>query len=156
MKANSTMSVTTMGTEIRFDFDELRHLILDVAELTGTIQRMAMTHGVKQKCVDAAALSRDPATGRSATAEEKYAAVSAMIGRLRSGVWNDRGAGESGGALLNALVAAYPARTRGELVEWLRGRSDKEKRALRASEKLRPFLAIVPDGRGDELLDELG
>lgn len=157
MKANSTMTVITNSDRLTFDFPELGQvLVLTIEDLTPGIREAAELHGLKQKCVDAAALSRDPATGRSATAQEKYAAVSAMIERLRSGVWNDRGAGESGGALLNALVAAYPAQTRADLVEWLRWRTGKEKRALRNSEKLRPFLAIVPDGRGDELLGELG
>src|SRR6266850_6702486 len=107
MKANSTMTVVTDGTEVRFDFGNLGQLRIDVTELTDEIQRMAMLHGVKQKCVDAAALSRDPATGRSATAQEKHLAVKAMIDRLRSGGWNDRSDG--GGALLSALCQAYPA-----------------------------------------------
>lgn len=153
MKANSTMSVTIDGSRVVFNFGELGELELDSARLTTVVQTMAMIHGLKQKCVDAAALSRDPATGHSATAQEKYNVVAAMIERLQSGVWNDRS--DTGGALLNALVAAYPARSRADLAEWLRGRTDKEKRALRWSNTLKPFLAVTADARGDELLKEL-
>jgi len=155
---NATMSVRANGMELVFEFNGLPELKLDVAQLTEGIQRMAMVHGIKQKCVDAAALSRDPATGRSATAREKYDAVRGMLERLTSGTWNDRGAGagETGGALLNALCAAYPARSRADLAEWLKGKSDKEKRALRNSDKLKPFLIVEPSAKGDELLGELG
>ena len=153
---NSTMSVRSDGSLLMFDFGDLGGLVLDSAELASTIQTIAMLHGLKQKCVDAAALSRDPTTGRSASAIDKMAAVRGMIERLRGGTWNDRGSGDGGGALLNALCQAYPERTRTDLAEWLRGKSDKEKRALRASDKLKPFLAVMPDGRGDSLLDELG
>lgn len=152
---NATMNVEIDGKLMIFRFADMPMLTLDAHGLTEGIMQTAMMHGLKQKCVDAAALSRDPTTGRSATAEEKYAAISGMIERLRGGTWNDRGSGETGGALLNALCAAYPLRSRADLGEWLKGKSDKEKRALRGSEKLKPFLTVEPSEVGDALLGEL-
>ena len=151
---NATMSVTVMGMMLRFEFSDLAPLEIDVTDLTGEIQRTAMVHGIKQKCVDAAALSRDPMTGRSATAEEKRSAVAGMLERLITGAWNDRSA-EGSSALLNALCAAYPDRSRDGLSTWLKTKSDKEKRALKNSAKLKPFLREEPSGAGDALLEEI-
>ena len=154
---NATMNVETGDLRLTFEFPELgKMLVLNVAELNSAILDTARMHGLKQKCVDAAALSRDPTTGKSATAQEKYDAVRGMIERLNSGTWNDRGAGEgAGGALLAALCAAYPSRNRTDLAEWLKEKTDKEKRALRNSEKLKPFFKVEPSAAGDSLLGEL-
>jgi len=152
---NATMSVAVMGDRIEFSFPEIGEIHkIQLEDLSQEILVQATLHGIKQKCVDAAALSRDPTTGRSATVVEKRDAVAEMIERLMSGTWNDRGA-EGSSALLNALIAAYPDRSRDSLSTWLKTKSDKEKRALRNSAKLKPFLREEPSAAGDALLEEI-
>lgn len=148
------MKVERHGMALVFRFPEIGKVLeLDTRGLKPDIVEQAMFHGLKQKCVDAAALSRDPATGRSATAEEKWAAVTAMIDRLEGGEWNSRG--EGGSVLLDALCQAFPNKSREELQRVLDGLSEKEKRAMRDSDRLKPFLPKRDGKKGDELLEGL-
>ena len=67
--------------------------------LAPEIQRTAMLHGLKQKLVDAAAISRDTATGRAATIATKYNAVRVIFDRItgENPSWNKPRAGGAGG-----------------------------------------------------------
>lgn len=131
--------------------------------LTEEIQRYATLHGLKQKLVDAAAISRNPGDGSSATPEDKAAAVRDVLSRLLAGEWNKRREGTAtGGLLLRALAILYPARTREQLVEFLAGKSDAEKAALRRNPKVAGIIEEIraADGEAadvdtDSLLDEL-
>ena len=50
-------------------------LSLGARQLPDSIREYAIFHGLKQKLVDAAAISRNPETGRAASVEDKYQAV---------------------------------------------------------------------------------
>jgi hypothetical protein len=72
----------------------------DPAKTALEIQTHAMYHGFKQRISDKAALSRDPKTGKSATPEQKRAAVWAIIDHYESGTdkWDmPREPGNGGG-----------------------------------------------------------
>lgn len=123
---------------------------------------MALLHGFKQKFVDAAALSRNPETGRSATVADKIAAVRVVFDRLASGgPWNlPRGEGAAtGGLLLRALCELYPARTPEALREYLAGKTAAERTALRQNARIAPIIdrlrGPVAAGASDEMLAEL-
>lgn len=64
-----------------------------------TLRARAELHGWKQRISDKAALSRDPKTGKSATPEQKFAAVKAIIDHYESGAdkWEMERAGGGGG-----------------------------------------------------------
>lgn len=138
-------------------------LQLQLADLDDNIIAHAVLHGLKQKLVDAAAISRDPDTGRTATIDTKYAAVRDVYDRLCAGEWNKRReGGTTGGLLLRALAILYPQRTKEQLVEFLAGKSEAEKAALRRNPKLVPIIDDLraQDGRdsgidSDDLLDSL-
>ena len=141
-----------------------RHLFtLAVDMLTPEILRYAVLHGLKQKLVDAAAISRDPDTGRSATVADKLAAVQDVLNRLLAGEWNKRReGGPTGGVLLRALMRMQPGKAREDLVEWLAGKSDAEKAALRRTPKVAAVIAEIQAEDGsksgvdsDALLGEL-
>lgn len=154
MKRENGMKVERVGDRLEFRFDGIgRTIALDVGKLTAEIREQAVFHGLKQKCVDAAAIMRNPATGASATAEEKAAAIAEMVGRLEGGEWNSKGDG--GGTLLSAMVQAFPNKSREELKAVLEKLTEKQKRALRDSEKLKPFLPKGDGAKGDELLEGL-
>lgn len=120
---------------------------LNPSDLNDDVRHAAMLHGLKQKLVDAAAISRDPATGRSATVEVKYLAVKEVFDRLLAGQWNkprEGGAGATGGLLFAALVRLYAGRkTEQQIREYLDGLSDAEQAALRSAERVAPIIAQI-------------
>jgi hypothetical protein len=142
------IGATIAGAKLTLTFAHGRTLILDTGELSEEIQNQALMHGLKQKLVDAAAISRDPDTGRTADIETKFNAVCEVYERLLAGEWNkvtrDGSGGNVGGLLLRALVRMYDGRkTREELVAFLEGKTDAEKAALRASPKIAPIIAEI-------------
>lgn len=129
------------------------------------ITTMAIMHGLKQKLVDAAALSRNPDTGRSATVADKKAAVMEVYGRLMEGNWNkprDGASAPKGGLLFAALVRMQPGKNPEDIRGWLDGKTDAEKAALRKNPKVAAIIAEIQAERAkagdvdtDALLDEL-
>ena len=125
------------GIELKFA-DE-RALVLLQQNLTPEILQYAMWHGIKQKLIDAAAISRNPATGRSATINDKFEAVQIVYDRLRAGQWNaTRGEGGTGdgGLLFRALVALYPTKSPESLREYLNGKTPTEQAGLRKNPRI--------------------
>lgn len=133
-------------------------------DLTDEVQRYATLHGLKQKLVDAAAISRNPVDGSSATPADKAAAVHDVLARLLAGEWNKRREGNpTGGLLLRALAVLYPTKAREQLVEFLAGKTDAEKAALRRNPKVSAIIEEIraADGEAadvdtDEMLAGLG
>lgn len=137
-------------------------------ELSAEIRGHAMIHGLKQKLVDAAAISRNTDTGASATIQDKYEAVREVAERLLAGEWNKRreaGTGSSGGLLRAALLRMYAGRMdEGQLDKWLEEKTDKEKAALRKNPKIAEIVEQIRMERAgtgasaasDDLLAELG
>lgn len=130
--------------------------------LSSELQRIAMMHGLKQKLVDAAAIARNPDTGRSATIEDKYNAVKTVYDRLLAGLWNaPRGEGGSGtgGLLFRALCKMYPAKTPEALREFLASKTASEHAALRKNPKVAAVIdelrAATATDDGEEMLKEL-
>jgi hypothetical protein len=143
------MATTTNTPAVSFDTDldnqcmTIEFATGDTLELTPSmfseaILNAAMFHGLKQKLGDAAAIGRNPDTGRSATADDKRAAVMEVFERLCSGEWNKtREGGEQGtGLLLAALIATYPAKTRETLTTWLEGKTKEQRAELRKNPKI--------------------
>lgn len=137
-------------------------------KLNPSILHQAMLHGLKQKLVDAAAISRNTATGASATIQDKYDAVREVAERLMAGEWNKRreaGAGSGPGGLLKAaLIRLYAGRMNEEQLDaWLTAKTDKEKAALRKNPKVAEIIDTIraerakdtPAGAADDLLAEL-
>lgn len=139
-----------------------QELRLEVGMINQLIGAHALMHGLKQKLVDAAAIARNPDTGRSATIEDKYEAVRVVYDRLLSGLWNaPRGEGGTGtgGLLFRALCKMYPAKTPEALREFLATKSAAEQAALRKNPRVATIIdelraATVKDD-GAELLNEL-
>lgn len=137
---------------------------LRVGDLTPEVAAMALCHGLKQKIVDAAAMSRNTETGAPASAEEKRQACLAVIERLRAGHWNaERGSGEgagSGSLLFRALCIAYPAKTPEQVRGFMSGLDKKQQAALRANPRIAGIIdglraKTASDVDSDELLDAL-
>lgn len=126
-------------------------------------------YGRVQRSVDAAALSKDTATGKSRTPQEKFAQLSRVVGHYNTGseAWSP--SREGGGLVLDGLLLQAIAEVKGLDVEGARAL------VLRQAEKKgmnpREFLALAATGdlvapvvarmraeraglNADELLDE--
>ena len=159
---HSMESCDSAALTLKFSHGE--ELIITTNSLDNGLLYMAAVHGLKQKLVDAAAISRNPETGRAATVEDKYQAVKAVYDRLLSGQWNaTREGGVTGGLLLQALCRMYEGRkTPDELKAFLADKTDAEKTALRKNPRVAAIIEEIRAEQGkaanidtDELLGEL-
>lgn len=171
-KRNATITATIITNEtdgrpcaLHLKFANGEELALTASQLTHNVMEYAIFHGLKQKLVDAAAINRNPETGRAATVEDKYQAVKTVYDRLLAGAWNAtrEGGGATGGLLLQALVRMYAGRkTPEQLREFLVDKSDTEKTALRKNPRVAQIIEDIRAETGkatsidtDELLGEL-
>lgn len=161
-KKQSAIETTIENGTITFEFSDGRTLRVYLYTLTPTIREAAVIHGLKQKLCDAAAISRDPATGRAATIDTKYEAVKEVFDRITSadGTWNkqrEAGAGGSGGLLLAALARMYAGRkTKEDLVEFLSTKTEAEKAALRGNKTVAEIILSIKTERNLHNLREDG
>ena len=155
------------GNVLTLSFANGEALVVDATQLTPEIALAATLHGLKQKLCDAAAISRNPETGRSATIEDKFAAVREVFDRITSadGTWNktrEGGAGgNSGGLLFRALCVIYEGkRTPAQITEFLAKLNDADKAALRKQPRVKTVIDELRPASADDaatsLLDELG
>lgn len=164
-KRNAAISAAIDGNTLALTFANGETLTMRGDALNSDVQQYAMMHGLKQKLVDAAAISRNPETGRAATVEDKYQAVKVVYDRLLAGQWNAtrEGGGATGGLLLQALMRMYAGRkTVEQLREFLEGKTDAEKTALRKNPRIATIIEEIRAEQGkatnidtDELLGEL-
>lgn len=146
-----TIDAVIDGGKLTLDFSNGEVIEMLADQLSPEIQRHAMMHGLKQKLVDAAAIARNTETGRSASVEDKFAAVKEVADRLRAGEWNKRregGGAGTGGLLMAALCALYPNRTEEQLATWLAGKSKAEQAALRVSGPVAEVIERIKAERG--------
>lgn len=137
-------------------------LYLHIDDLSDSIRAYGLMHGLKAKLIDAAALSRNTTTGRSASIKEKWEAVCIVMDRLKAGQWNaPRGEGgtSGGGLLFQALCRVYPDRDPSDLREWLASKDKKAQAALRKNARIAQAIADIvqaaADDGGEDMLDEL-
>lgn len=126
-------------------------ITISASDLTFAMAQMAMMHGLKQKLVDAAAISRNPDTGRTASVDDKFLAVREVYERVLAGQWNKtREAGTvSGGLLLRALCQLYPTKTVEQVREYLTGKTAEEKTALRKAPRIAAIIETLRDADSD-------
>lgn len=145
-KRAAAITATIDGQALTLTFANGQELKLRADALNTDIQQHAIMHGLKQKLVDAAAISRNTETGRPATVEDKYQAVRTVYDRLLAGAWNAtrEGACAGGGLLLQALCRMYAGRkTPDELRAFLADKSDAEKTALRKNPRVAEIIEAI-------------
>lgn len=134
-KRTPAIAAEITGTRLVFTGDNGRELAVSIEQLDDAIRTQAMMHGLKQKIGDAAAISRNTETGRSATTDDKFDAMAEVLGRLLAGQWNKtREGGEGGGAgglLFRALCKIKADKTPAEVRAYLEARTKEEQAALR-------------------------
>jgi frataxin-like iron-binding protein CyaY len=156
------------GNVLTLSFANGEQLTVNSEALSAEIRAAAMLHGLKQKLCDAAAISRNPETGRSATIDDKYAAVREVFDRITAetgATWNKTreggGSGNAGGLLFRALCSIYEGkRTPAQITEFLAKLNEADKAALRKQPKVKAVIdslrPVSEDDPAASLLDELG
>lgn len=159
MKANQTIKATINkeASTITFTVKDAGEVVLDLGKVHADNLAYAALHGFKQRLADAAAMSCDTATGRSATPQEKYEAIKRLADHYMAGgaEWNVAREGGVGGGRVSYLAEAL-AQVKGLDVgavrEWLKERTAAEKAAL---ENVPEVKAIIDARRakGSESVD---
>ena len=166
MARQAQITVERIADDLVIEFAHGKRIELNPVDLADSVYKQAVYHGLKQKLVDAAAISRNPETGRSASIEDKYQAVKTVYDRLLAGQWNAvRGEGGTGtgGLLFAALCRMYAGRkTEEELREWLATKDKKAQAELRKNPKVAAIIEQIKAERGaddedvgEDLLGEL-
>lgn len=151
-RTQSAISTTVNGTTITLTFGNGKTLSLDVTKLNADIATDAVLHGVKQKLVDAAAISRNTVSGASASIEDKYRAVLAVFERIThptSPAWNSVRGSDGGGNYsgLVRAIAALSKNTHENVKAKLEGKTPQELTALRKSPKIAAKIAEITPRR---------
>lgn len=117
-------------------------IMFDRTRASEANREAAERHGWTQRLCDAAAKARNKATGRPASAAEKFASIQELADYYEQGEvsWKRAGGGSEGGLLLDALCEYKPEKTRDEWLGWLKGQSEAFKRTLANSTKVKPII----------------
>lgn len=168
-KGTSVISseISEVNGTVAFTVKDIGTVTLRICDCSAAVRHYAMLHGFKQRLADNAALSRNAETGASATPQEKFDAISQLVEHYHTGTeaWSIARSGDSAprqGLLLQCLMQLQPAKTEGELRDWLKGKSKADQVALLASPKIAPLAdairakAVKASGIDvDSLLDEI-
>ena len=167
-KTQTAIAAEINGTQLSLTFASGDSLVIDSTKLAPAIIAQAIMHGLKQKLIDAAAISRDPETGRTATIDDKYRAVRAVYDRIThpdAPEWNKTRAGEGGGnkgGLLLRAMMRLTGKSREDVMAFLEDKSKEEIAALRKNprvteimDQLRAESAKTDGIDSDALLDGL-
>lgn len=161
------MSVDIFGTTITVTFSNGKDLSIDAAQLPPELQKQAMLHGLKQKLVDAAAMSRDGDNLNSNQVDRKYEAVAEVHARLTgpNPTWNKERAKEgtpaSASNLLVRALMQMTGKDKQYVDDFLSAKTKEQRAALQRNPRV---LAIISELRAatvvngvdtDELLTEL-
>ena len=164
MRKNSILKIETSTEMVTMTWADGIVDKLEIARLSKSIIEAAIENGIKQKLGDAAAISRDPITGRSATIQMKRERVRAVAQNLLDGHWIAPTRSGNGGesirrTLVDALLQLNPALDRERVTTAIAAKSHAEILAMRAVPRVAEVIARLA-GAGnvdaDGMLDELG
>ena len=144
------LAVEIDDATLTLNFSHGEALTLKLEQLSPAIRHAAMMHGLKQKLVDAAAIARNPDTGRSATIDDKYAAVREVYDRITApnGTWNkvrEAGGGDTkvkGGLLVRAMMR-LTGKDNAAIVAYINDLSKEEVAALRKNPRVQDAIAAI-------------
>lgn len=111
-RVNSIITVSRFDNKLTFAFTGVGQFVFDPDKVSAENRARAMMHGFEQRIRDAAALSVDRDTGRSATPQAKFDAAKRIVDHLMSGAteWNLKAAAPSGvdaGLTIQAIMRVY-------------------------------------------------
>ena len=172
-KSNSVVTVARLddGT-LAFDVIGAGRVTFDPTKADAAMRARAELHGWEQRLRDAAAISRDDATGASASPADKMAAIKALVDHYESGAteWSMRGAGGGGLSLTveaiakvkgieydqaEAIVADFAAKKYAGDTKKALAFLRQGERVAKAMEEIRAARMPAPKVDADKALEEL-
>lgn len=110
-------------------------LVLDLSRVSDANKTYATFHGFGQRVGDAAAMERAARGGRSASAQEKFDALSELVEHYNSGAesWSPKRSDRIGSdelLLARALAEVYPSKPSERIREYVSGLSKAQRTAL--------------------------
>ena len=147
------------AASITFGVLNVGQIVLDLNKALACSER-AMYHGYEQKVRDAAAIPRDTKTGASASPQEKFDAMQAVVDQLHAGEWNVKASRVQAlnRAALFEAVAEVRGRTSEEVASRFQDRPDEVLRAFLTHGDIAAAYAkrtARDSGQADKLLSEL-
>lgn len=150
--AKGDINVTRAGWVLTFG-NSAGSFNFDCESTTREVFERATIHGFNQKIRDAAAISRNPETGRSATAEDKLAAMRRVADSLLAGSWGVERTGATVAINLDVLIAAIVEVTgalRDKAATLVNDADGKTRAQLRDNPKVAPVYARMMADRLSE------
>lgn len=135
---------------LKLEFSNGKTIQLTGHDIEAKIATIATWHGLKQKLVDAAALSRDRNTGRAASIDTKFEAVQAVYDRLLAGQWNKPRDGASNATLLAQALVRLTSRPLESVREQLAKLTDEQKAALEKTQNVALEILAIKRERLEE------
>lgn len=124
-------------------------LVLKFGQLSDAVKSEAMGYGMEVRLTRAAAMERDPKSGKPASAQDKYDAIKRLVDHYATGTdaWAMAGGGGGGlsadtKALIEALVRALGMHS-DAAEEAVREMTTAERDALRVDDEIKPHLDAV-------------
>lgn len=141
-------------TVLVFTVKDVGELTLDMGKLSAKVITRAAVHGLTQRISDAAAISRNTETGKSASPLDKFNAMKALCEWYETGTeeWTRKravgtgagsGSGYSNGLLEEALKRVYPGKSEERIREYVKGLKASERLGLLGSDKIRPVVEEI-------------
>ena len=140
-----TATITDTGA-LSVVFSNGKSMLVHPNMLLPEITAHAVLHGLKQKLVDAAAIGRDPDTGRTATIDDKYNAVKEVFDRITGAngatpTWNKvrtdgNGSKPGTGGLLVRAMMMITNKPRDFILATLEAKTKEEIAALRKNPRI--------------------
>ena len=161
------LSVDTSGHEIRIEWADGSVRLIGLDRLSEEIRDAAMRHGLRQKIADAAAMSRNPETGKPASILDKRARVNSVVDNLINGHWTAptrAGSGETSlrSRVVEAIRRMNQAKSSMAVEEALAAKSTAEINAMAAVPRVASVIAEIKRERmgeaasaAESALDEL-
>lgn len=147
MKSNQVIDTRLDGNVLTFTVKSVGELAFDVTKAHAANRAQAEFHGWIQRISDAAAIGRDPKTGASASPQQKFDAMKALVDHYESGVdqWSRVAtAGPKGGYLFEALCEMFASvKSEAEVRTFLDGLTRREQDALREDDTVAPIIARI-------------
>lgn len=150
--AKGDISVTRNGEALTFS-NSAGSFVVDCHKLSEEILARCTWHGLTQKVRDAAAISRNPETGRSATAQDKLDAMRRVADSLLAGSWGVERTGATVAINLDTLIAAIVEVTgalREKAATLVNDADGKTRAQLRDNPKIAPVYARMMADRLSE------
>lgn len=163
-KSNSVITHEQTDSGLIFNVLGVGALTFDPTKAHKHNRVSAEAHGWIQRISDAAAISRNPDTGKPATPQEKFDAMAKLVAHYESGTaeWSRvREAGEStGGLLFRALCKMSPTKSPEQIRDWMKGQSKAQLRVLamekRVADVINTFRPLGIDVDTEAMLAEIG